>query len=106
MLPPLEPYTVVLFSWGAHAADPLDDAGLDALQAAHLAYIRGLIDQDKVRVAGPLSGGDGKLRGIAVFRTSVEEAIAITEQDPAVRVGRLAFDALTWWPERGRLDTV
>ena len=55
-------------------------------------------------ITGPLSGQpDQSLRGINVFRTSVEETRALMESDPSVQAGRLRFDVFTWYVPVGTL---
>jgi hypothetical protein len=55
-------------------------------------------------ITGPLSGqADQTLRGINVFRTSVEETRKLAEEDPSVRAGRLVIDVCTWYMQPGTL---
>src|SRR5688500_10790854 len=99
MLPALEPYTLVLLSRGDRANEPADDETLDRLQDAHVAYLMSLLDRGKVTMCGPLAG-QPELRGVVVFRTSVEEARELMSEDPVVRLGRLTVEAMTWWVEK------
>src|SRR5262249_39399589 len=58
-----------------------------ALLGKHLAFIRKMIAEKKLRLAGPFAD-EGKYRGIAVVAaSSPEEAKAWMEQDPAVQAG-------------------
>lgn len=58
-----------------------------ALMPKHLAFIRKMISEKKVRLAGPFAD-EGKLFGIAmVDASSLEEARAWMEEDPAVKAG-------------------
>lgn len=102
MLPPLEPYTLVLLVRGDRAHEPADDEALDRLQEAHLAYQFGLVENGKIVLCGPLAGRP-ELRGVAVFRTSIEEATELMSHDPVVQAGRLTVQAMTWWVEKGRM---
>ncbi len=53
----------------------------------HLAFIRRMISEKKLRLAGPFAD-DGKYLGIAVVAaSSAEEAKAWMDQDPAVQAG-------------------
>ena len=56
-----------------------------------------LADEGKLAVAGPfLDGGD--LKGIYVFNVStIEEAKALTETDPAIKAGRLVMELHPWY---------
>ena len=75
----------------------------EELQKAHIANIVRLADLKKLVVAGPF-GDNGQLRGIFVFKVaSIEEARALTETDPAVKAGRLAFDLHPWMVPEGVL---
>jgi uncharacterized protein YciI len=104
MLPALEPYTLVLLVKGDRAGEPADDDTLDELQDAHVAYVRSLVERGKIAVCGPLAAEPGAdLKGVAVFRTTVDEARELARRDPAVQAGRLAFQAVTWWAEKGRI---
>jgi uncharacterized protein len=67
------------------------------LQRAHLDNIFRLADEGKLAVAGPfLDGGD--LQGVYIFNvTTIEEARALTETDPAVKAGRLIMELHPWY---------
>jgi uncharacterized protein YciI len=78
-------------------APQLDDAASDALQDAHLAHLASLHEAGHLLAAGPLMGEPAELiRGLCIF--GVEPALAheLLEQDPAVRIGRLAVKILPW----------
>lgn len=75
----------------------------EELQKAHMANINRLAETKKLVVAGPF-GGNGKLRGIFVFRVdSLEEAKQLAETDPAVQAGRLAIEMRPWLVPEGIL---
>ena len=75
----------------------------EELQKAHMANINKLAETKKLVVAGPF-GGNGKLRGIFVFRVdSLEEAKQLAETDPAVQAGRLAIEMRPWMVPDGIL---
>jgi hypothetical protein len=46
---------------------------------------------------------DESLRGLCLYRTSVEEARELAAQDPAVQAGRLVADVMTWLVPSGLL---
>jgi uncharacterized protein YciI len=62
------------------------------VQAAHLRNIEKLVDEGKMILAGPFLD-EWEVRGIFVYKVdSMEEAIALTKQDPAVIAGRLSLE--------------
>ncbi len=75
----------------------------EAIQKGHMANIEKLAEMKKLVAAGPF-GGNGRLRGIFVFRVgSLEEARALTASDPAVQAGRLAMEIHPWMVPEGVL---
>jgi uncharacterized protein YciI len=71
------------------------------IQEAHLANIGRLAKEGKLILAGPFSGGDD-LRGLFLFDvTTIEEARALAETDPAVQAGRLRVDLIQWYGPKG-----
>jgi uncharacterized protein YciI len=101
--PKLDAYTVVFLRRPPDAPN-LSDEALDALQQRHLAFYSKMREEGHVVLNGPFSGQpDEALRGIAVFRTSVEEARRLARQDPSVQAGRLVVDVFTWYMQPGAL---
>src|SRR5436189_5753072 len=82
-----------------------DEATLDQIQRAHLAFHASLRKQEIVVTNGPVvEQTDDSFRGITIYRTgSMEEARRIAEQDPAVVAGRLAVEVVTWWCPPGTM---
>ena len=71
------------------------------IQDGHMANIRKMAATGKLVVAGPFTN-DGSLRGVFIFQqTSLEEARAMVDQDPAVKSGRLVVDLLPWFAAAG-----
>ncbi len=67
------------------------------LQRAHLANIGKLAEAGKLSLAGPFLD-DGDLRGIYIFNvTTLEEAKALTETDPAIQAGSLVLELHPWY---------
>ena len=82
----------------------MSDAELDALQLRHLDFLARMRSEGHALITGPVTGQpDESLRGIAIYRTSVEETRRLSEQDPSVQAGRLAVDVFTWLMPAGLL---
>ena len=75
---------------------PEDSPERQKIQEGHMANIKRLSDMGKLVVAGPFEE-DGNLRGIFVFRTAtMQEALDLTNTDPAVQAGRLRVELHPW----------
>jgi uncharacterized protein len=99
----LDVYTLVFLRRPA-GAPSMSEEELDALQREHLAFNARMREAGQALITGPVSGQpDESLRGISVFRTSVEETRRLVEGDPSVRAGRLAVDVFTWLVPEGLL---
>jgi len=96
-------YTMVLLRRPADAPEMSEEA-LDELQARHLAY-RAELRRNGVLVAnGPLGEqSDVSMRGLSIYACSLEEAGRLSESDPSVQAGRLAYDLFEWWVAAGTL---
>ncbi|HZJ53655.1 MAG TPA: YciI family protein [Myxococcaceae bacterium] len=82
-------YVVFLLAGPRFAPDSPERA---ALMPNHLAFIRKMISEKKLRLAGPFAD-QGKLFGIAIVDApSAEQAKAWMEQDPAVQAGFFAHE--------------
>ncbi len=74
------------------------------LQRAHLDNIKKMAEDGKLIIAGPfLDNGD--LRGIYIFNvSSLEEAQALTETDPAIKAGSLVLELKPWYGSAGLMQ--
>ena len=96
-------YTLVLLRRPPDAP-ALPEAELDALQARHLAYRAGLRREGVLVVNGPLDEqSDPAMRGLSIFACGIEEARRLSDGDPSVQAGRLAYDVMEWWVAAGTL---
>lgn len=96
-------YTVVVLRRPADAPD-LPEEELDALQAEHLAYRAGLRQQGVIVANGPFDEqSDPSYRGMSIFACDPAEAARLSDGDPLVVVGRLAYDVMEWWTAAGSL---
>lgn len=78
----------------------------DSVQAAHiqeqhLAHLNAMAKSGKLVVAGPFEKG-GDYRGLLIFDVeTVEDALKLESEDPAVKSGRLRMQAFFWWGAQG-----
>ena len=96
-------YTLVLLRRPSSAPEMADD-DLDALQARHLAYRADLKRQGVLVANGPLGEqSDETMRGLSIFACGLDEARRLSDGDPSVQAGRLAYDVMEWWIAAGTL---
>jgi uncharacterized protein YciI len=96
-------YTLVLLRRPPDAPE-MSDEELDALQARHLAYRAELKRQGLIVANGPLGEqSDVALRGLSIFATDLTEAARLSDGDPSVQAGWLAYDLMEWWVASGTL---
>jgi len=71
------------------------------IQKAHLANIMRLAESGALVLAGPFTD-EGDMRGMFIFRVStLEEARALCDTDPAVKAGRLRVELHPWYSAKG-----
>jgi uncharacterized protein YciI len=96
-------YTVVVLRRPADAPE-MSDEELDALQARHLAYRAELRRQGVLVVNGPFDEQtDPSFRGMSIFACDATEATRLSDGDPSVVAGRLAYAVMKWWIGAGSL---
>ncbi|MET0976818.1 MAG: YciI family protein [Leifsonia sp.] len=96
-------YTLVVLRRPADAPE-LPDAELDALQARHLAYRAELRRRGVLVANGPFDRqSDPAYRGMSIFACDPAEAARLSDDDPSVVAGRLAYDVMEWWVAAGSL---
>ena len=96
-------YTVVVLR---RPEDPpeLSDDELNALQSRHLAYRAELRRRGAIVVNGPFDEQtDPSFRGMSIFACELAEAARLSDADPSVVAGRLAYDVMEWWVGAGSL---
>src|SRR5947209_6021828 len=86
----MDHYTVGFFrkgpNWGTGSKEEAE-----RVNAGHMANIRKMGATGKLVVAGPFED-NGDLRGMLIFKTGLDEAKSLAEQDPAVKGGRLVLE--------------
>ena len=97
-------YTFVLLRRGPRAHEFSDDE-LEEIQAGHLAFLDRMREEGHLLLAGPFQDQEDETkRGLCVYRTGLEETRRLTEQDPAIQVGRMKIEAMTWLTGKGALE--
>ena len=96
-------YTMVLRRLPPDAPQ-MSDQALDALQARHLAYRADLKKRAVLVANGPLGEqSDESMRGLSIYACDLAEAARLSDGDPSVQAGRLAYDLFEWWVAAGTL---
>jgi uncharacterized protein YciI len=89
---------MLLKSGETRSQDSLEAA---KIQELHLAHLSNMTESGKLIVAGPFENG-GENRGLLIFDVeTVEEAMKLEGEDPAVQAGRLRMEAFYWWGAKG-----
>jgi uncharacterized protein YciI len=98
----LERFELVLLKRPA-TLPAMDEAEIDRIQDAHLAYLASMGDAGHMPVAGPFDEQpDETLRGLSIYATgSIERARELANADPAVRAGRFEVDVMYFYCEKG-----
>lgn len=93
--PQIRQYFFVMLTAGKNRTQ--DSVTAAMIQEGHMANIRKLYADGKLKVAGPF-GDDGNWRGIFIFDCATKEEVEMLLQtDPAVKSGRLAFEIHPWY---------
>ena len=70
----------------------------------HFANIGRLADEGKLAVAGPFGKNDKGYRGLYIFAVStIEEAEALVQLDPAVKAGIFVPELTPWYASAGMM---
>lgn len=93
--PQIRQYFFVMLTAGKNRTQ--DSVTAATIQEGHMANIRKLYADGKLKVAGPF-GDDGNWRGIFIFDCATKEEVEqLLQTDPAVKSGRLAFEIHPWY---------
>ncbi len=95
---PILPFqTLTLVRLVSHPDPPPDGPDDEAIQAAHVAYLRGLVEAGTILVNGPVRRiDDARLRGMSLYTLGPDEARRLANDDPAVRAGWFAIVVDEW----------
>jgi len=90
-----------------HPAKPFADNVARRMHDAHNDYWQKIATQGDLLLAGPVSGGDGKVVEVAVYRAATpEDGKRIAEEDPAVQLGLWSTEAHPWMTMKGVLQPI
>lgn len=88
-------YCLRLYKAGPDRNQPADVA--EKIQTEHLMYLMHLRSEGKLIINGPVID-DPELKGIGIFNTTdIEEVKRLSDEDPAVRAGRLVYEIYYWF---------
>jgi uncharacterized protein YciI len=100
----MDSFTFVLLRRGPRA-DEYNDEELEEIQKGHLAFLDAMHEQGHLLLSGPFRDQDDETkRGFCLYRTSVEETMRLTEQDPALKAGRMIAEVMSWLTRKGALE--
>ena len=100
---PFDRHTLVLLVLRPDAPDLTAEESAD-LQDLHLAFRADLRDRGYLVAGGPLDDQDDeRLRSISIWMCDPETARRLSNEDPAVRAGRLAVEVMIWMVPAGNV---
>jgi uncharacterized protein YciI len=99
----LDTYTFVLLRRGPRAFEYTEDE-LEEIQRGHLEFLDEMRDQGHLLLAGPFSDQEDETkRGFCIYKTGLGETRRLTQDDPAIKAGRMSVELMTWLTPRGAL---
>ncbi len=101
----MKSYVLVILKTGPKDGD-FKGKERDDIFAGHMSNIGKLADEKKLAVAGPFVTNEKGYRGLYIFNvTTLEEAKAMVETDPAVKAGILIPDMTLWYGSASLMAT-
>lgn len=93
----MKSYYFVILKTGSN--DTKDKKYINECFVGHLKNIQRLVDENKLIVAGPLGKNSLNYRGIFILNniSTLEEAKAILETDPAIKSKLLDYELMDWY---------
>ena len=92
---PIRQYWFVMLTAGNNRNQ--DSAAAAKIQEGHMANIKRLYNDGKLKVAGPF-GDEGKWIGLFIFDCETKEEVEkLVKTDPAIAAGRLNYEIHPWW---------
>ncbi len=88
-------YCVRLYKAGPNRNQPPEEA--EKIQTEHLRHLFRLRAEGKLLINGPVIDDPG-LKGISIFSTTDKEEVKrLSDEDPAVKAGRLVYEIYHWF---------
>ena len=101
----MKTYVLVILKTGPKDGD-FKGKERDDIFAGHMSNIGKMAEEKKLAVAGPFPKNEKGYRGLYIFNvTTLEEAKAIVETDPAVKAGILVPDMTLWYGSASLMAT-
>lgn len=92
----MKKYVLVILKTGPR--ENADRQTIDSLFAGHMKNIGRLVELGKLVVAGPMQKNEKTYRGIFILNaSSMEEASALLDTDPAIKGGLLEPELFGWY---------
>jgi uncharacterized protein YciI len=97
---PTERYALVLLR-PSPDRKPIPKEDGEKLQAAHMAHIRSMAASGALVGAGPFGDTPTTISGVFIFKTPIEEAKRLANDDPTVKAGRNLVEIYAWEGPKG-----
>ena len=96
-------YTLVILRW-PEGMPEFSSEELQRSQSGHLAFLDEMRERGHLVASGPFDDQpDERLRGVSLYVTGLEETRRLVQGDPAVQMGRLEPELVTWLVPKGTL---
>jgi uncharacterized protein YciI len=100
--PGMEQYTLVLMKAG-EKWNPAAPEFTNVMKQ-HPAFVKEMTERGKMAIAGPFPfGGQGEIRGVAIFRVGTDQTAKLMQDDPTVKAGLLKIEIHPWITAKGVL---
>ena len=97
----MKKYYVAFLKSGPNREHTKEEAA--KIQKGHMDHMAKLAEEKKIQIAGPFDD-EGDIRGMVIYSVySMEEALALTQKDPAVVAGRLVIELHPFWAAKGSI---
>jgi uncharacterized protein len=94
-------YTLVILRWPDGMRE-FSAEELERSQSGHLGFLAEMRERGHLVASGPFDDQpDERLRGVSLYVTGLEETRRLVQDDPAVQLGRLEPELVTWLVPKG-----